>query len=425
MTKKECENYISDIPKFAGKNTNEDTYKILEKLVDINELPPVIHVAGTNGKGSVCAFIQSILMEAGLKTGMFISPHLVDMNERIMIDHKLIDDDQFVWAFEQVKSVIDSSNHPSFFEYLFLMCMVYFAKEKPDYIILETGLGGRLDATNCLHEKVLCVITEIGFDHMQYLGDTIDKIAFEKAGIIKNGAEVAFADKRSEATKVIKAKCLETGCEYRMLSKNDVKLDSYSGNGLTFALQTKDEVLEKIQVKSKALYQCENAGLSINGLMLLGDERITKEAIYAGIQKMYWPGRMEEIDKGVFVDGAHNEDGVMAMTQSANAMPGKKHLLFAVVNDKDYQKMIDIIVASKAFEDVIVTKAGEDRATDTNMIADIFLESIKTHGSNMLVSCHDNIMDAYKKCIESKGQDIMMISGSLYLVGDIKRMLGK
>ena len=228
-TYEECEKYILDIPKFAAKNELADTYRILEKLVDIDSLPHIIHVAGTNGKGSVSAFMRSILIEAGYHVGFFISPHLVDMTERIAIDYEDISREDFVRIFDEVKSCADhmiecgEAHHPSFFEFIFLMAMTYYCEQKTDYIILETGLGGRLDATNCIKgvEKT-CVITEIGFDHMQYLGDTIAKIAGEKAGIINEDATVIYMDKREEASAVIRDKCVEMHTHFTEVKSSDI-----------------------------------------------------------------------------------------------------------------------------------------------------------------------------------------------------------
>ncbi len=176
--------YIDDIPRFAGKNTVEDTGRLLSLLVGNDMQSRIVHVAGTNGKGSVCAYLRSILMESGRSVGMFISPHLETMRERISINGEWISEEEFGHVFDKVKAGIGEAekqglSHPSFFEYLFLMAMYYFYEKKPDIIILETGLGGRLDATNCIRKPAVCIITEIGYDHMQYLGDTLEEIATE------------------------------------------------------------------------------------------------------------------------------------------------------------------------------------------------------------------------------------------------------
>ncbi len=423
-TYEECEKYILDIPKFAAKNELADTYRILEKLVDIDSIPHIIHVAGTNGKGSVSAFLRSILVEAGYHVGFFISPHLVDMTERIAIDYEDISREDFVEIFDRVKTLVGEmiergeANHPSFFEYIFLMAMTYYCDKKTDYIILETGLGGRLDATNCIKgvEKT-CVITEIGFDHMQYLGDTIAKIAGEKAGIINEGATVVYMNKREEASKVIRDKCIEMHTHYTEVNISDISNITDTSEGISFDINIHSSKLSNIEIETKALYQCENAALAINTALLLG---IGEDSIRAGVQSMQWSGRMERIAEGVYLDGAHNEDGVEACLRSVKHMPGEKILLFAVVSDKNYEKMIEQIVEANAFEQILVTKAGEDRATDVNTIAGIFKEKA---GLKSNVEAYENIEKAYNRCLEIRGNRTLIVTGSLYLVGEIKGLI--
>ena len=195
MTYREAVNYIEEIPKFAVKHPKEHTREFLKRLGNPEQGLRIIHVAGTNGKGSVCAYMQAMLMAEGKRTGFFTSPHLVSMNERIRLNNRQITDEQFLEVFRKVKAVVDEMaeegiSHPSYFEFLFGMGMTVFAEEMPDYVILETGLGGRLDATNSVEHPVLSIITSISLDHTQYLGSTIAEIAGEKAGIIKENVPV-------------------------------------------------------------------------------------------------------------------------------------------------------------------------------------------------------------------------------------------
>ena len=211
MNYEEAVKYISDIPKFTKKNSLEHTKKFLLELnIDVNKMK-VIHVAGTNGKGSVCAIISNVLVECKKRTGLFVSPHLVEMNERIRINNEQIDNEEFTNAFNRVKYAADRMcergySHPTFFEFLFLMGMWEFNKENVEYAVLETGLGGRLDATNSIDNPYLTIITSIGMDHMEYLGDTIDKIAGEKAGIIKTGVPVIYWGQDEKVSGVIEEK---------------------------------------------------------------------------------------------------------------------------------------------------------------------------------------------------------------------------
>ena len=208
MNYEEAVAYIEDIPRFTTKNSLDHTRECLRRLGDPQRKFRVIHVAGTNGKGSTCAFITSVLREAGYSCGLFTSPHLVEINERFQINEEVIDDDTFLCAFEKVKKLSDElvaegSYHPTYFETLLLMGMVIFADAGVDYVVLETGLGGTYDSTNACGVPDVTVIAKIGFDHMAILGDTLAKIAAEKAGIIKHGTALVLESQEKEAMDVL------------------------------------------------------------------------------------------------------------------------------------------------------------------------------------------------------------------------------
>ena len=212
-TFEEAVNYLYDVPRFTKKNTLTDTKAYLQRLGNPDAKMKIIHVAGTNGKGSTCAYMRSILEAAGYRVAVFTSPHLVDIRERFLIKGEMVEKQTFLDAFLQIYESLDwkilsqdsetvtekVAYHPTFFEYLFFMAMIIFSKEEIDYCILETGLGGRLDATNAVSQKELSVITRISLDHVEYLGDTIAQIASEKAGINENSYKEGDIDNRSQA----------------------------------------------------------------------------------------------------------------------------------------------------------------------------------------------------------------------------------
>lgn len=201
----EAVDYVLQIPKFTKKNTPEDTRRFYEYLGRPGERSGLIHVAGTNGKGSVCSYIDSVLEEAGYRTGLFTSPHLVDVRERFRLKGEMISTEDFARVFNQVLENVENFSekcgngvyHPTFFEMLFFMAMLWFQEKRADYIILETGMGGRLDATNVIAHPCVTVITRIGLDHTEYLGNSKEEIAGEKAGIIKKGVPVVFWNRRN------------------------------------------------------------------------------------------------------------------------------------------------------------------------------------------------------------------------------------
>ncbi len=423
LSYEECVEYINNIPKYAKCVSLEDTNKIMNMLTGGKSVPKIIHVAGTNGKGSVCAYLASILRKAGKSVGMFTSPHLVDMRERISLDGKLISKEEFVKHFHKLKDAIE--NKPiNYFTYLFLLAMSYYCQENPDYLILETGLGGRLDATNSVKDKCLTVISEIGFDHMQVLGDTIEKIAGEKAGIVRKDTPLVFINKRKEAADVILAANKEAGNTIDncfILNYKDIHISEESADYLTYSLDNNYVHIDNIRLNTVAIYQCENASLAIMGIKAL-NENISDETIREGLEAMHWPGRMEKIAEDIYIDGAHNEDGIQAMLDTVSHMEGKKKLIFAVVSDKDYEVMIRSIVGSQAFEQVMVTTTGQDRKTDADMIKNIFVKEAKDAGIEELkVTTCKGAKEALE-AMKEEGYKVI-ITGSLYLVADIKRAL--
>ncbi len=198
--------YINATPKFTTKNRMEDTARFWARLGYPAKNSKVLHIAGTNGKGSVCAYLSSVLRKAGISCGMFTSPHLVSMRERFVINGEMVSEEDFLYAFRLVMGEVKrlaSAYHPTFFELLFFMAMTLFEKYGVEYAVLETGLGGRLDATNVVEEKKLCVITSIGYDHMEYLGETLAQIAGEKAGIMRSGVPVVYPEGQEEVIRVM------------------------------------------------------------------------------------------------------------------------------------------------------------------------------------------------------------------------------
>lgn len=428
VTYEEACEYILDIPKFAGKHTLADTKEMLGQLTGSRIESKIIHVAGTNGKGSVCAYLQSILRAAGFHVGMFISPHLETMRERILYDGEMIPQESFVKTFELVREESDrqKEKHPSFFEFLFLMGMCYFKKKEPDYIILETGLGGRLDATNCIAKPKLCVITEIGFDHMQYLGNTLVEIAGEKAGIIKPGTPVVYLDKREETSRVIEQTAVMLETTAIAVKKSQIRRPVMRKKSIDFSFSNGYYRYDNLILRTTAAYQTENASVALVAARSLKEERIDDEAVRKGLYDAFWPGRMEEILPRVFLDGAHNEDGIEAFLTSVSAAnteqekaAGKRLLLFGVVADKQYDKMIGRIAASQLFSHIAVTVLASDRSASIDKLK-VAWAQYKTADC----SFHESAEEAfhYIQSIQ-KEADTIYIAGSLYLVGQIKTLV--
>ena len=427
----EAEEYILSIPKFAGKHTLEDTRRLLARVGGDGIKGKIIHVAGPNGKGSVCAYLRSVLLESGCSVGMFISPHLETMRERICLGNEMISPDEFLRSFHRVKEAVrqegqEQKNHPSFFEFLFLMAMAYFAEKQPNYLILETGLGGRLDATNCLLQKDLCVITEIGFDHMQYLGDTLGEIAGEKAGIMRPGVPVVFVDKRSESTQVLADYAKKMKSPAIIIGKNSILNVNINHKTIDFSLYTGYYKYVSLSLETIALYQPENASLAVAAAKQLRDERISESTIRQGLRKASWPGRMEEALPGVYLDGAHNEDGIemLLATIKSRKCEGKRFLLFGVLADKHYEEMISLIAQSALFHEAAVTVIDEKRSLSLAKEKEVWNRYREKAGSSMALSFHEDAGDACRQLLAKKeSKDVVYIAGSLYLIGQMKSFL--
>lgn len=422
----EAVDYIGSIPRFAGKNTVEDTGKLLTFLLEDEIKSRIIHVAGTNGKGSVCAYLRSVLQESGRSVGMFISPHLETMRERISLNGEWISKEEFTGCFRKVKRLVSGKegsefSHPSFFEYLFLMAMCYFKEKQPDYIILETGLGGRLDATNCIRRPAVCIITEIGYDHMQYLGDTLEEIAAEKAGIIKTGVPVVFPDKRPETTEVLKKFAKKAMSEAVILTKGQILNVNRDNKTIDFSLHTGYYSYVSLTLHTTARYQTENASLAVLAAEAMKDEFITPDSVRRGLGAAFWPGRMEEVLPGVYLDGAHNEDGIEAFLNSVreDGCRGKRLLLFGVVEDKRYEMMIRMIADSCLFSQVVVAGLETDRSASMDRLREIWDQCGET-----VHRFYEDAGEAYRDLLFSKGaEDTAYVAGSLYLIGQIKTLM--
>ena len=425
----EAEEYINSIPRFTGKNSIEDTRKFLEHIGNPTKNCKVIHIAGTNGKGSVCAYLCSVFREAGISAGMFTSPHLVTMRERMAVDGRIADEEEFMSAFRFVMSKLSdlppdlakTSYHPSFFEFLFFMAVVFFQRAGVEYIVLETGLGGRLDATNAVSDKVLCVITSIGYDHMEYLGDTLPMIAAEKAGIMRRGVPVIYPVFQAEVADKIEECAARSGAIAVPVLPEAIKEIKIRNKTIDFSLHLNYYDYIGFTVSTPAIYQVGNAALAVKALWQLADERITVPVMQAGIRKMNWEGRMEEILPSVYIDGAHNIDGIRAFLDTVRSQPcnGKRKLLFSVVKDKQYQAVVKELALSGLFDEIGVTALKSERALPLYDLEESFRQY-----AGIEYKAYDSPGAAFEELALGKDdEDRVYIVGSLYLAGEIKALL--
>lgn len=422
--------YIEETPKFTKKNKPENTWELLERIGHPERRMKVIHVAGTNGKGSVCAFLSSILTHAGYRTGLFTSPHLVNITERFQINGEEVSQECFTWAFEEVKRAVDAMiadgyAHPAYFELLFAAGLLIFQREQIEYLILETGLGGRLDATNLVEHPIATVLTTISLDHMEYLGDTVAKIAGEKAGIIKEGVPVIFDGRNPESREVILATAKEKQApvwEYRqemckILDKTDKSIDflldcSYDeGNGSVLS----------ITVPYLAEYQLVNSSLAVGAIHMIDPQHVIRDEVIAeGIRSTRWQGRMETVLPGVVLDGAHNADGIKEFIRTVVGVQEHRSvsLLFSAVVEKEYEKMIAEICESVHPTSIVVTQIDGARVVPAEVLSGVFRKYTDAE-----IFTEPDVEKAFIQALAKKGDGMLFCAGSLYLVGDIKAIL--
>ena len=429
FTYEEAAAYIEEIPKFTKKHTLEHTKLFLKRLGNPAVDRKIVHVAGTNGKGSVCAYLQAILMAEGKRTGFFTSPHLVSVNERIRMDNVQIDNKTFLEVFRKVlktvrRMVEDGIEHPSYFEFLFGMGMTAFAETDVEYIILETGLGGRLDATNAIEKPALSIITSISLDHTAILGDTIEKIAGEKAGIIKPGVPVFFDGSSKKAAEVIKAKASELGVSCREVTKNAYEIQEVHRKYIAFSRRSAYDKDVIFQVPMCGCYQAMNAELALEASeYLLAGEEIHMDRWKQVLAQLHWEGRMERIGAHITVDGAHNPGAMQAFVESVKALDeserGEMILLFSAVSDKKYDEMIEYLCGNLDVKAYIVTQIEDERGVPVEELADIFRRY-----TDRPVYCKERLEDAVGTALDKRGESgEIYCLGSLYLVGMIKKLL--
>lgn len=429
FTYEEAAAYIEEIPKFTKKHTLEHTKTFLKRLGNPAADRKIVHVAGTNGKGSVCAYLQAILMAEGKRTGFFTSPHLVSVNERIRVDNIQIDNETFLKMFRKVLKIVrqmveDGIEHPSYFEFLFGMGMTAFAETDVEYIILETGLGGRLDATNAIDNPALAIITSISLDHTAILGDTIEKIAGEKAGIIKPGVPVFFDGSSKKAAEVIKAKASELGVSCREVTKNAYEIQEVHRKYIAFSRRSAYDKDVIFQVPMCGCYQAMNAELALEASeYLLAGEEIHMDRWKEALAELHWEGRMERVGAHITVDGAHNPGAMEAFVESVKALDeserGEMVLLFSAVSDKKYDQMIEYLCENLDVKAYVVTQIEDERGVPAEELADVFRRY-----TDRPVYCKERLEDAVRTAMNERGEtgEIYCL-GSLYLVGMMKKLL--
>ncbi len=408
---------------------------LLEALGHPENLPRIVHVAGTNGKGSTSAMIESGLRAAGLRTGLFTSPHLLQPTERVRIDGRPVTTEQFSAAFDRVHACAEEllnrgaiDFHPTYFETVTAMACVLFQELKTETVVLEVGLGGRLDATNVVHSE-LCVITPIDFDHEALLGKSLEAIAGEKAGILKRGIPAVFAAQRPESQRTLDRRAAELGIEviraHEAWRVEDV-IHSARGSSFTAAPQcppVRSSPVRSARTAARPLHilcplagehQVTNAVVAVAALARLG---VPDAAIERGIAVARWPGRLDRVSETpeIVLDGAHNPAGARALAAYIQRFYSNRHvvLIYGAMRDKAVAEMTGILFAHAA--EVIATAPRQSRAVDP--------DTIRGLADHPCVRTAPDLAAALALARQAPPGCVIFITGSLFLVGEALALL--
>ncbi len=425
---KACLDRIYKLGRFGIKLELDTIENMLRLLNHPQKTYHTVHVAGTNGKGSTAAYIASILTAAGFKTGVYTSPHLVDFNERMTVNQKQISNEDVVKAYEAVNAVDIGKRKATFFEIATAMAFYYFARQKVDWAVIETGMGGRFDATNIILPRV-SVITNLSIEHTDYLGGTIKALAREKGGIIKENTPVVTGVSQPSGRAVIKALAEQNAADLFEYKKDfsirkKSRADRYTYNGIFNSFKDLKKPLPGI-------HQKENLSLALAACELIFNKsartkptiQLSLPLVADGLEKVNWPGRLEHIQDNplVILDGAHNLHASKVLRHHLTATLGNRPLTLVVgiLDDKPYEKMLSNLVACASR--VIITRADTDRSLDPRVLR----QAVKKI-SGVPVSIIEDVKTAVSHAIEtSSDNDAVCVAGSLYVAGEAKEKFDK
>ena len=420
---------IHSLERFGSVMGLDRLRELLRRLGDPQDGAKYIHIAGTNGKGSVCKFLEKGLAGCGYRVGTYISPYIEVFNERIQYDGEYISDSELQRFGSNVLDEIDRMTaegltSPTEFEAVMAIAFMYFAEKKPDIVILETGLGGIGDATNIIRNPLACVITSVAYDHMDVLGDTLEEIAENKAGIIKDGAPVISNVKEHGPAAVIAKKAYESGSRLYDISGIKYSIRDENPVGQVVSLELWGTDYSDVEIPMVGKHQGENLKTALAVIEVLRRKeviRIERSRLYDGLRRAVNPGRFEVIDDCepmVIIDGAHNEAGAIALRETAMSLFEGKRILMTVgiLKDKDVRKILEQF--RHITDSFIATSPENPRKLEAEELAG----ELEALGAQVLATTKGPSESLIKAMEYGKDHDVVIFAGSLYLIGDIRRM---
>ena len=428
MKYEEAMKYITEVGNFGSNYGLERTYKLLEHLGNPERDLKLIHIAGTNGKGSTTSMITEILMGEGYKVGMYTSPFIEEFEERIQINRNNIPKESLAILMDEIKVAVDKVieagyNHPTEFEIITVLMLLYFKKENIDFGVIEVGLGGTLDSTNVI-KPIIQVITSISFDHTNLLGNTLEKIAREKAGIIKKGIPTVIYPQQEEVLKVIKNKCFEMDSELYIANNENLKFENIVNLDKPYQLLKYNNEID-ILLPLLGEHQIITLSVALQAIEVLNNKNIIDISIaniVKSIKNVSWKGRLEVLSNNpyVVIDGAHNIQGIKTLSRNIKKYFKYEnlYLILGILADKDVEEMIKIItpMAKKVY------------SVTPNSIRGELAESLKDEVSKFNKNCKafDKYEEAYLEALnDASEKDLILASGSLYMIGDMRKIIRK
>lgn len=426
MNYEEAREYLDQVSKGGSVLGLDNMRGLLKRLENPQDSLKFVHISGTNGKGSVLAYVSTVFKEAGYRTGRYISPTLFSYREKIQVNERFIGREDLARLTAKVKKAAEEMKNsgkgsPTIFEIETALAFLYFVEQKCDIVILETGLGGALDATNVITTSVMEVITSISMDHMEFLGDTLGKIALQKAGIIKPHTAVVSAMQETEAAEVILDVCRKKECICNMVDPKQIEHISYGCDGQSFSYKNWDN----IKISLMGSYQIKNATLALEAIEALRElgYQLNDNAVYQGMKKAVWKGRFTIISKEPFIimDGAHNQAAAEELVRSLKLYyPGKKfYYIFGMFRDKDYHQVIRL--TAPLAEYIITVETPENpRALPAEELKKAVAEV------NPSVEAAGSLRMAVNQVMEQIDKDaVIVIFGSLSFLGEAEMAVNR
>lgn len=422
MNYTEARVYLDEISKYGSVLGLESMKELLDRLGNPQDDLKFIHISGTNGKGSVLAYLSTVLSGAGYRTGRYISPTLFSYRERIQVDQEYIEKDALARHVTKIAAAVEDMKTaglagPTAFEIETALAFLYFKEKRCDIVTLETGLGGLMDATNVIRTPVIEVIASISMDHMDCLGDTLEKIAQQKAGIIKPNTLVVSAAQQPEAAKVIADTCKEKNCSLRTVDPTQLHDIHYGYDLQSFSYKA----WVNVQIRLAGSYQIQNAALALEAVEALREVgyQLSDEQVRAGMLNTIWRGRFTLLrrDPVVIIDGAHNPGAAQELKQSLELyFPGKKlHYIMGMFKDKDFQTVIEL--TAPLAEDIITVETPHNPRA---LSAEALKEAVEA--VNPQTKAAESIAQAVKMSLERAGkEDVIIIFGSLSFLGEAEK----